>query len=305
MFKNEYNNSFGKTYTSNVYDKAQNLNHWTLCYSLLYALSKNGMKYATETTGACSVINTTSLGCQSTIVAKPTDTSGSLKITFKQLVLRIDISTHTDGKHAYVSNVLVQNLDGDTLGTLIKYQQDVEDTSITVADGASSPVFGEKCTALTSWKNDPETDEDYYRVQTATFKDANGGFDICSMHFWALDIYLGSVSVFKAKDYFSSKYKYGFIMQRIADKSTIYRYADGSKATMTTIFPDAGTFSTKIAKLVLLYTDSFVGVIGGTNGVYAITDGKNAIDSLFPGNRVNINGCDFQAITPGLFARTS
>ena len=87
MFKNEYKDSFGTTYTSDVYESAQKASHWSLAYTLLYALSKNGMKYATDTSGKCSVINKTSLGCVCQIVGKPTDTSGSLLITFKRVRL--------------------------------------------------------------------------------------------------------------------------------------------------------------------------------------------------------------------------
>ena len=54
MFKNDYKDSFGKTYASDVYESAQKTNKWSLAYTLGYALSKNGMRYATEQTGKCS-----------------------------------------------------------------------------------------------------------------------------------------------------------------------------------------------------------------------------------------------------------
>lgn len=317
MFKNEYKNSFGKTYASGVYDKAQKANNWSLCYTLLYALSKNGMRYASAKTGPCSVINTTSLGCASMITAKPQDETGSLKITFNQLVLRIDVTTSSDKKNAFVSNIIVQNTDGKSLGTLVKYNPDCVDTTGLrfTYNNSTCPIFGPSCAPITEWRNDPTTDEERYQVQTATFKADSGNFDICSLHFWAQDLYLGAISFFKAKDYFSSRYKYGFIMQQppgyIHESQSydthdiIYRYADGAKAKLALAFADAGIFTTKVAKSIVIYTNDFAGIIGGINGVYAITDGDTALDSLLPGNRVNINGSDFQAITPGLFARTS
>ena len=64
MFKNDYKDSFGKTYASDVYESAQKTNKWSLAYTLGYALSKNGMRYATEQTGKCSVIKETSLAPQ-------------------------------------------------------------------------------------------------------------------------------------------------------------------------------------------------------------------------------------------------
>ena len=108
MFTNEYKDSFGKIYTSGVYEKAQTTNKWSLAYTLLYALSKNGMKYATDTTGKCSVINNTSLGCKCQIVVTgPTATSGSLIITFKQICVKINVVTNlVRGKFYAVS---VQN----------------------------------------------------------------------------------------------------------------------------------------------------------------------------------------------------
>ena len=40
MFKNEYKDVFGATYTSKVWDKAQKANNWSMAFALLYALSK-------------------------------------------------------------------------------------------------------------------------------------------------------------------------------------------------------------------------------------------------------------------------
>ena len=63
MFKNEYKDVFGATYTSKVWDKAQKANNWSMAFALFYALSKNGMNYASATTGACSVIRVRKLIC--------------------------------------------------------------------------------------------------------------------------------------------------------------------------------------------------------------------------------------------------
>ena len=81
MFKNEYKDVFGATYTSKVWDKAQKANGWSMAFALLYALSKNGMNYASATAGACSVISTTSLGCKCQMtISSPTATSGTLRV---------------------------------------------------------------------------------------------------------------------------------------------------------------------------------------------------------------------------------
>ena len=73
---------------------------------------------------------------------------------------------------------------------------------------------------------------------------------------------------------------------------------------MIPIFDNAGRFPTKIAKTCYLVSPSFSGTVGGTNGLYQITDGDEVL-SLFPENKVSINGRDFQAVAPGIFARTS
>lgn len=302
MFKNEYKDVFGKTYTSGVFDKAQIANGWSLAFTLLYALSKNGMGYASVTTGACSVINDTSLGCKCQMsISGPTATSGSLILTFKRICVRINVKTSDDGKRAYPSGIFVTDTDGTTLATLCKCS-DVADNKFTTT--GSFVVYSSDYAPITDWSNNPDTDEDKYRVQTATFKDADNGYDIVSMHFWATDTYLGAISVFKAKDYFSSRYKYGFGVYKALDAGTVYKFSDNVTAEMIPIFDNAGRFPTKIAKTCYLVSPSFSGTVGGTNGLYQITDGDEVL-SLFPGNKVSINGRDFQAVAPGIFARTS
>lgn len=301
MFKNDYKDVFGKTYTSGVFDKAQKANNWSLAFTLLYALSKNGMGYASATSGACSVIKNTSLGCTCQMdISGPTATSGSLILTFKRLCVKINVQTSDDGKYAFPSGIFVTDTDGTTLGTLAKYDSK---TTTTVLTNTDIPLYGPKCPWIYKWSNDPDADEDKYRVQTATFKDADRTYDCCSMHFWAEDVYLGAIMIFKAKDYFSSKYKYGFGIFK-HNSNTVYKFSDGSDCTIHPIFENAGTFPTKIAKACFFVGSSFSGNIGGSNGIYQITDGSSIV-SAFPNNKVSVNGREFQAVAPGLFARTS
>lgn len=300
MFKNDYKDSFGKTYASDVYESAQKTNKWSLAYTLGYALSKNGMRYATEQTGKCSVIKETSLAPTCTIAGKPTDTTCSVIAKFKSMSLIITIITSSDGKYAFPRGIFVTGSDGATLGTLCKYD---EKTYTTVLTNTDIPLYGPKCPWIYEWSNNVDTDEGKYSVQTATFKDASGTFDCCSLHFWAEDIFLGAVMFFKSKDYFSTRYKYGFGMFK-ANGKTAFKFADGSDCSIHPIFENAGTFPTKIAKTCYLVSPSFSGTVGGTNGLYQITDGDEVL-SLFPENKVSINGRDFQAVAPGIFARTS
>lgn len=303
MFTNEFSNSFGETYESDVYPSAQVTNKWSLAYTLLYALSKNGMKYATATTGKCSVINKTSLSPVCGMIGSSTGTSGSLLINFKRICLKINVTTSTDGKHAFPSGIFVTDTDGNTLGTLCKYDS-TNTTETGLYLNGSTVLYGPKFDAMCNWSNDSGIDEGRYRVQTATFKDAKSTFDIVSLHFWAESIYLGAVSIFKAKDYFSSKYKYGFGLHKALNDLVVYKFSDGSSCTLRPIFENAGKFANKMAKTCFFIGDSFAGLIGGINGIYQITDGDTSV-SLFPENRISINGRDFQAVAPGLFARTS
>lgn len=303
MFTNEYKDSFGKIYTSGVYEKAQTTNKWSLAYTLLYALSKNGMKYATDTTGKCSVINNTSLGCKCQIVVAGTSaTSGSLIITFKQICVKINVVTSADGKRAYPSGIFVTDLDGTTLATLCKYSDSATSGAIEVS--SKTVIYADDYDPITNWSNNDDTDEDKYRVQTATFKDASSNFDIVSMHFWAEDIYLGAISVFKSKDYFSTKYKYGFGVYKALNAGTIYKFADNTSCELMSVFDGDIKFPAKIAKACLFVSDTYSGVVGGTNGLYRITDGTTNL-SLLPENKVTINGREFQAVAPEIFARTS
>ena len=302
MFKNEYGDSFGKTYTSGVYEKSQSANNWSLAFTLLYALSKNGMGYATAQTGACSVINDTSLGCKCRVDIKgPSATSGSLIITFNRICVKINVVTSEDGKRAYPSGIFVTDLNDTTLATLCKYSDSA--TSGKFEASNKTVIYADDYGPITNWSNNGDTDEDKYRVQTATFKDADNNFDIVSLHFWAEDTYLGAVSVFKSKDYFSSKYKYGFGVYKALGAGTVYKFSDNTDCELITVF-DGMTFSTKMAKLCLFSSDTYSGVIGGSNGIYQITDGANAL-SLLPGNKVTVNGREFQAVAPEIFARTS
>lgn len=300
MFKNDYKDSFGKTYASDVYESAQKTNKWSLAYTLGYALSKNGMRYATEQTGKCSVIKETSLAPTCTIAGKPTDTTCSVIAKFKSMSLIITIITSSDGKYAFPRGIFVTGSDGTTLGTLCKYD---EKTTTIVLTNTDIPLYGPKCPWIYEWSNNVDTDEGKYSVQTATFKDANGTFDCCSLHFWAEDVFLGAVMFFKSKDYFSTRYKYGFGMFK-ANGATVFKFADGSDCSIHPIFENAGTFPTKIAKACFFVGSSFSGNIGGSNGIYQITDGSSIV-SAFPNNKVSVNGREFQAVAPGLFARTS
>ena len=300
MFKNDYKDSFGKTYASDVYESAQKTNKWSLAYTLGYALSKNGMRYATEQTGKCSVIKETSLAPTCTIAGKPTDTTCSVIAKFKSMSLIITIITSSDGKYAFPRGIFVTGSDGATLGTLCKYD---EQTYTTVLTNTDIPLYGPKCPWICNWSNNIDTDEGKYSVQTATFKDASGTFDCCSLHFWAEDIFLGAVMFFKSKDYFSSKYKYGFGMFK-HNGGTVFKFADGSDCSIHPIFENAGTFPTKIAKACFFTGSSFGGLIGGINGIYQLTNGDTVL-SAYPENKVTINGREFQAVAPGLFARTS
>ena len=300
MFKNDYKDSFGKTYASDVYESAQKTNKWSLAYTLGYALSKNGMRYATDQNGKCSVIKETSLAPTCTIAGKPTDTTCSVIAKFKSMSLIITIITSSDGKYAFPRGIFVTGSDGTTLGTLCKYD---ERTTTTVLTNTDIPLYGPKCPWICNWSNDANSDEGKYSVQTATFKDASGTFDCCSLHFWAEDVFLGAIMFFKSKDYFSTRYKYGFGMFK-ANGKTAFKFADGSDCSMRPIFENAGMFPTKIAKACFFTGSSFGGLIGGINGIYQLTDGDTVL-SAYPENKVTINGREFQAVAPGLFARTS
>lgn len=300
MFKNDYKDSFGKTYASDVYESAQKTNKWSLAYTLGYALSKNGMRYATEQTGKCSVIKETSLAPTCTIAGKPTDTTCSVIAKFKSMSLIITIITSSDGKYAFPRGIFVTGSDGTTLGTLCKYD---EKTTTTALTNTTIPLYGPKCPWICNWSNNADTDEGKYSVQTATFKDASGTFDCCSLHFWAEDVFLGAIMFFKSKDYFSTRYKYGFGIFK-ANGTTAFKFADGSDCSVHPIFENAGMFPTKIAKACFFTGSSFGGLIGGINGIYQLTDG-NTVLSAYPENKVTINGREFQAVAPGLFARTS
>lgn len=300
MFKNEYQDSFGKTYASGVYESAQKTNKWSLAYTLGYALSKNGMRYATEQTGKCSVIKETSLAPTCALVGTTTSDTVQVSAKFKSMTLAIRISTSADGRYAFPDGIFVTGSDGTTLGTLCKYDKTSTTTTLT---SDTIPSYGPKCPWICNWSNSIDTDEGKYSVQTATFKDTSGTFDCCSLHFWAEDIFLGAVMFFKSKDYFSTKYKYGFGMFK-ANGTTVFKFADGSDCSIHTVFDGVGSFTNKIAKCCFFTGENFAGLVGGINGMYRITDGITTL-SLFPENKVNINGRDFQAVAPGLFARTS
>lgn len=301
MFSNDYDDKFGATYNSSVYTKAQTTNKWTYTYTLLYALSKNGMKYATDKSGKCSLINKTSIGCKSSIDCKATSNSGSLIVTFKQLCLVIRVSENENKDGAYPTGIFVTNTAGKTLATLCKYTTDDVGNSLKMEEGTA--LYGSKFTNMTGWKNDEDIDEDRFRVQTATFKDNKTSFDCVSVHLWAFDTYLGAITFFKAKDYFSSTYKYGFTMTKF-DGTRVSKFADGTTCTLKPVFNDGGIFHTKIAKLMTFCGKSFTGVVGGVNGVYQITDGESTMSAL-PETKATIGGMKFHAISPGLFARTS
>lgn len=301
MFSNDYDDKFGATYNSSVYTKAQVTNKWTYTYTLLYALSKNGMKYATDKSGKCSLINKTSIGCKSSIECKPTDINGSLVVTFKQLCLVIKVAENEAKDGAYPTGIFVADTSGKTLATLCKYTTTNVGNSLKMVDDTA--LYGSAFAGIMGWKNDEDTDEDRFRVQTATFKDAKTSFDCVSVHLWAFETYLGAITFFKAKDYFSSTYKYGFTMVKF-DGTRVSKFADGSSCTLKEVFNDGGIFHTKIAKLMTFCGSSFTGVVGGVNGVYRITDGSSIMSAL-PETKITIGGMKFHAISPGLFARTS
>ena len=109
MFKNEYKDVFGATYTSKVWDKAQKANNWSMAFALLYALSKNGMNYASATTGACSVISSTSIPCRCQMtISGPNATKGTLRVWFgTRLCIKIPVISNGDGTKAYPSGIFV------------------------------------------------------------------------------------------------------------------------------------------------------------------------------------------------------
>lgn len=303
MFKNEYNDVFGATYTSKVWNKSQASNNWSMAFTLLYALSKNGMEYASVTTGACSVIGTTSIPCRCQMTIKgPTSTEGTLRVWFgSRLCIKIPIVSNSDGTKAYPSGIYVADENDKTLGTLCKCSGD---TGGTFTKTGSTAYYTSDYAPITDWSNDPDTDEDKYRIQTSTFKDADGSYDIVSVNFWAEDVYLGTISMFKAKDYFSTRYKYGFGMYKPLGAGTIYKFSDNSECKLIPAFDGSASFPSKIARACFFVSSSFSGVIGGNNGVYQISDGDTSL-SILSGTKVSVNGRAFQAIAPGIFARTS
>lgn len=306
MFTNDYKDSFGTTYTSAVYESAQKNNKWSLAYTLLYALSKNGMKYASAKTGKCSVINQTNLTPVCKIDAKTTDDSGYLLITFNQVVLKIGVGTATNSSYhngAYISGIWVTDTAGTTRGTLCKLDEsaDIKDPY----DSSKQVRYGLNCDGMCGWNNDPAVDEDKFRVQTATFKSAKDKNDILSLSFWGGSTYMGTITIFRAKDYFSSKYKYGFGLHKICGLGNTFVFADGSDCKCSPVFNNVGQFPGKISKTCFFTGTQFAGLIGGINGIYQITDGANTITDLLPGTKITVNGREFQAVAPSLFARTS
>ena len=298
MFSNDYKNKFGKTYYSSVYEKAQATNKWTYTYTLLYALSKNGMKYATDKTGPCSLINKTSLGCVSSIQCKPTDTSGELWITFKRMRLVIR-AAENDKNGAMITGIYVTDTTGKTLATMCKY----DDGAAMAGSSAYGDTYGGKCTPLLGWTNNPDTDEDWFSVKTLTFKDSTTSYDCCAMHLKAKGIDLGHVIFFKAKNYFSSDYKYGFVMKK-GGGSYVAKFSDDSKCKIESVFDNGGKYHTKIAKLLLFVGTDFVGLVGNTSGAYTITTGEMS-DTADPGSLVSVNGCLFCGIGYIMYARLS
>lgn len=306
MFTNDYKDSFGTTYTSAVYESAQKNNKWSLAYTLLYALSKNGMKYASAKTGKCSVINQTNLTPVCKIDAKTTDDSGYLLVTFNQVVLKIGVATNSDGKGlkgAYISGIWVTDTAGTTRGTLCKHIININ-TTAPIVDGGQV-VYTSYMTGMCGWNNDPAVDEDKFRVRTATFKSAKDKNDILSLSFWGGSTYMGTITIFRAKDYFSSKYKYGFGLHKICDLGNAFVFADGTNCKCSPVFDDVGQFPSKISKTCFFTGTQFAGLIGGINGIYQIMDGVNTIADLLPGTKITVNGREFQAVAPSLFARTS
>ena len=306
MFTNDYKDSFGTTYTSAVYESAQKNNKWSLAYTLLYALSKNGMKYASAKTGKCSVINQTNLTPVCKIDAKTTDDSGYLLITFNQVVLKIGVATNSNAaglKGAYISGIWVTDTAGNTRGTLCKYESNRNNTVPLASNG--HVIYSSYMPGMCGWNNDPAVDEDKFRVQTATFKSAKDKNDILSLSFWGGSTYMGTITIFRAKDYFSSKYKYGFGLHKICGLGNTFVFADGSDCKCSPVFNNVGQFPGKISKTCFFTGIQFAGLIGGINGIYQITDGANTITDLLPGTKITVNGREFQAVAPSLFARTS
>lgn len=296
MFSNDYKNQFGKTYYSGVYEKAQATNKWSYTYTLLYALSKNGMKYATDKTGPCSLITKTSLGCVSSIQCKPTDTEGELWVAFKRMRLVIRAAENSNKDGAMVTGIFVTDTNGKTLATMCKLDTTSASTKYT-------DTYSKKFTPLTGWKNDPDTDEDWFSVKTLTFKDSATSYDCCAVHLKAKDTDLGYVIFFKAKNYFSSDYKYGFVMKK-GDGSRVSKFSDDSTCAIENVFSNGGKYHTKIAKLVLFVGTDFVGLVGNTSGVYTITTGELS-DIADPGSLVSVNGCLFCGIGDTMYARLS
>ena len=303
MFKNEYNDVFGATYTSKVWDKSQKANGWSTAFALLYALSKNGMNYASATTGACSVISSTSMPCRCQMtISGPNAATGTLRVWFgTRLCIKIPVISNNNGTKAYPSGIFVADANDKTLGTLCRCSGE---TGGTFVKSSLTPIYSSDYDPITNWSNDPDTDEDKYRIQTATFKNIDGSFDIVSVNFWAEDVYLGTISMFKAKDYFSTKYKYGFGIHKALDAGTAYKFSDNTSCNLIPSFDGSGQFPTKIARACFFVGSSFSGIIGGNNGIYQISDGNTAL-SILSGTKVSVNGRDFQAVAPGLFARTS
>lgn len=303
MFKNEYNDTFGATYTSKVWDKSQKTNKWSMAFTLLYALSKNGMEYASANTGASSVINTTSIPCRCQMrISSPTATEGTLRVWFgTRLCVKIPVVSNSDGTKAYPSGIFIADADDKILGTLCKCSGEPGNT---FTKSGSMAIYTSDYAPITDWSNNPDTDEGKYRIQTSTFKDKDSSYDIASVNFWAEDVYLGTITMFKAKDYFSTKYKYGFGMCKALGAGTVYKFSDNTECNLLTSFDGSGLFPTKIARACFFVGSSFSGIIGGNNGIYQISDGNTAL-SILSGTKVSVNGRDFQAVAPGLFARTS
>ena len=303
MFKNEYNDTFGATYTSKVWDKSQKTNKWSMAFTLLYALSKNGMEYASANTGASSVINTTSIPCRCQMrISSPTATEGTLRVWFgTRLCIKIPVVSNSDSTKAYPSGIFIADADDKILGTLCKCSGEPGNT---FTKSGSTAIYTSDYAPITDWANNPDTDEDKYRIRTSTFKDKDSSYDIASVIFWAEDVYLGTITMFKAKDYFSTKYKYGFGMHKALGAGTVYKFSDNTECNLLTPFDGSGLFPTKIARACFFVGSSFSGIVGGNNGVYQISDGNTAL-SILSGTKVSVNGRDFQAVATGLLACTS
>lgn len=299
MFKNDYKDKFGDVYESDVFNKAQATNKWSLAYSLLYALSKNGMKYATAKTGPTSAAVKTSLGCTCQIKAKPTDPTGSVYIGFKRMYLKITVGTSTDGRKAFPTNITIVDEDDSALVTILKYDPDCTDEGI-----IGKWTFGPKCSDICDWSNNPDTDEGKYRAITATFEDSKGSSDCISVTLSANSRNIASIMFFKAVDYFTKAYRYGVGVYRYSDGTTVFKFSDKSDVSLSPMYSGVNNFGSKIARAVFFVGPNFSGLIGGINGIYEISNGTEKL-SLLPGNKVSVNGRDFQAAFPGLFARTS